>query len=35
MRNQAAMWEDIEGEAAMWEVSDTLAVGLRGEVDFL
>lgn len=35
MRNQAAMWEDIEGEAAMWEVSDTLAVGLRGVVDFL
>jgi len=36
-RNSAAMWEDIEGEAAKWEVRGTLAAGGRpgGEVESL
>ena len=36
-RNSAAMWEDIEGEDAKWEVRGTLAAGGRpgGEVESL
>jgi hypothetical protein len=38
-RNLAAMWQDIEGVAAMWQVCGILTVGLHetrcGEVDFL
>ena len=36
-KNSAAMWEDIEGEAAKWEVRGTLAAGGRpgGEVESL
>ena len=36
-RNSAAMWEDIEEEAAKWEVRGTLAAGGRpgGEVESL